>query len=204
MNLPLIAYFFVRTKVIGKLLCISVFSALLYGIYLTDSRGTFLGAAALIAIYLLITKGGTKLILFGIAIGPVIATLIAARGGVSAADASASGRLDAWYHGIQMFLSNPVFGVGMGNFVEWHRRTAHNSFVMVSSELGFIGYCLWAGAIFLTVLAGYYIVKNKSRILENSNEVPGDKDSQTKIKSVKELEQELLLASALFLVWLAT
>ncbi|GAA5135532.1 hypothetical protein GCM10025767_13510 [Thalassotalea piscium] len=51
---------------------------------------------------------------------------------------------------------------------------------MVSSELDFIDYCLWTGAIFLTVLAGYYIVKNKNRLLENYNGVLSDKVRQTK------------------------
>lgn len=206
MNMPLVAYFFSQSKMFGKLLSICAFAALIYGIYLTDSRGTMLGAAALIALYLLITKGGTKLILFCIAVGPALATMIAARGGVSSDDASASGRLDAWYEGIHMLLSHPIFGVGMGNFVEWHKRTAHNSYVLLSSELGFLGYCLWAGALFLTVIAGYYIVKNKTNLLDSYKNSLTQSKTETKTATSTEnvetamqlFKQELALASALF------
>mgnify|MGYP005988193073 CR=1 FL=1 len=206
MNLPLVAYFFTQSKKLGKLLSICAFIALIYGIYLTDSRGTMLGAAALIALYLLITKGGTKLILFCVAVGPALATMIAARGGVSSDDASASGRLDAWYEGIHMLLSHPFFGVGMGNFVEWHRRTAHNSYVLLSSELGFLGYCLWAGALFLSVIAGYYVVKNKTNLLDSYKKILTESETETKTATSTEnfeaamqlFKQELTLASALF------
>ncbi|MFB0981955.1 MAG: O-antigen ligase family protein [Alteromonadaceae bacterium] len=198
MNLPLVGYFFTQSKKLGKLMSACAFTALIYGIYLTDSRGTMLGAVALIALYLLITKGGTKLILFCVAVGPALATLIAARGGVSSDDASASGRLDAWYEGIHMLLSHPVFGVGMGNFVEWHSRTAHNSYVLISSELGFLGYCLWAGALFLTVIAGYYVVKNKTNLLDSYKKILTVNDTEDSEDAMQLFKQELALASALF------
>src|SRR5262249_32375039 len=56
---------------------------------------------------------------------------------------SAFGRVDAWYEGLHMFLSHPVFGVGAGNFTEYNDLTAHNSFVLVLAETGFVGYMLW-------------------------------------------------------------
>jgi hypothetical protein len=56
---------------------------------------------------------------------------------------SAFGRVDAWYEGLHMFLSHPVFGVGAGNFTEYNDLTAHNSFVLVLAETGFVGYVLW-------------------------------------------------------------
>jgi putative inorganic carbon (HCO3(-)) transporter len=56
---------------------------------------------------------------------------------------SAFGRVDAWYEGLHLFLSHPVFGVGAGNFTEYNDLTAHNSFVLVLAETGFVGYLLW-------------------------------------------------------------
>jgi putative inorganic carbon (HCO3(-)) transporter len=67
---------------------------------------------------------------------------------IDAEEASAEGRLDAWYEGFQMLFHHPLFGVGMGQFTEHHHLTSHNSFVLVFSELGLVGYFLWVG--FLT------------------------------------------------------
>ena len=50
---------------------------------------------------------------------------------------------------MQLLRSNPLFGVGYGNFTEHFQLTAHNSFVLCFSELGLIGYFFWVGLIVL-------------------------------------------------------
>jgi putative inorganic carbon (HCO3(-)) transporter len=58
-----------------------------------------------------------------------------------------SGRYDIWMRGLQLGLSHPIFGVGIGNFAiademingERRGRSAHNSFVETWAELGFGG-----------------------------------------------------------------
>jgi O-antigen ligase len=51
--------------------------------------------------------------------------------------------VDAWYAGLDMFKSDPMFGVGPGNFTNYNELTAHNSFVLVLAETGFIGFLVW-------------------------------------------------------------
>jgi len=46
-----------------------------------------------------------------------------------------------------MFLSHPLLGVGVGNFTDYNYLTAHNSWVLVLAETGFIGYTLWLAFI---------------------------------------------------------
>ena len=58
-------------------------------------------------------------------------------------ESSAFGRVDAWYEGMHMFFSNPLLGVGPGNFTDYNQLTAHNSWVLVLAETGFLGYTLW-------------------------------------------------------------
>jgi len=48
-----------------------------------------------------------------------------------------------WAEGLAMFKSNPITGVGYGQFFENTALVAHNSFVHTLAELGFAGaFCL--------------------------------------------------------------
>ena len=51
-----------------------------------------------------------------------------------------------------MFMAHPLFGIGAGGYSDHNDLTAHNSFVLVLAEMGFIGftiflaivvYCFW-------------------------------------------------------------
>src|SRR3546814_16694190 len=66
---------------------------------------------------------------------------------LDAGESSAYGRIESWYDGIQMFLANPVFGVGVGNFTDHTWLTAHNSFVLVLAETGIVGYTVWLAMV---------------------------------------------------------
>ncbi len=159
MSIPLVAFFYSITGTFYKLICLIIFTMLGYGIYMTGSRGTLLGVIGVVGFYYLITKGGTKLILFTLIVAPFAATVISSMGGMTSADASAAGRLYAWYDGILMLLHNPIFGIGLGNFREVHGIVAHNSYISVAAELGIPGYSLWAGAIIFNMFIGYKILK---------------------------------------------
>jgi O-antigen ligase len=78
---------------------------------------------------------------------PLIFTLPSRLDTIDASEESALGRIEAWYEGINMLLSNPVFGVGFENFTEHNSLTAHNSFVLVFAETGLIGYYFWLSFI---------------------------------------------------------
>jgi O-antigen ligase len=163
MNIAFLAYFFTEKGAVNKILMPTLFIAFCYGVLMTGSRGTILGVLGVVFIYYFFKKAGAKLILFGLLMAPIAATLISKFGGMSAAsDDSANGRLEAWYAGIQMLLSNPVFGVGKGSFMDHHNLVAHNSYIHVAGEMGVTGYSLWGGMIILTMLAAYRIHKEFS------------------------------------------
>ncbi|MGB2741776.1 MAG: O-antigen ligase family protein [Cognaticolwellia sp.] len=188
MNLPFAIYFYKKGASIMKLLMLGVIAALLYGIYLTDSRGTMLGAGALIGVYLIVMNAGPKLFIAITALAPIVATVIASL--QSNIDASADGRLEAWYAGVLMLLSNPVFGIGMGQFLEEHGLVAHNSYIHVAGELGVPGYSLWGGALIFTVLTGYLIIRDQI----TNNKL---KEIDKIVRSTEE-KTELLLNKTLF------
>lgn len=157
MNIPFILYFFVKGKFFTKTMMLITLFCVLYGVYITHSRGTALGVVALVGIYYLVMKAGKKLFFVTVLFAPIaVMVLLILQSNV---DDSARGRLEAWYFGIQMLISYPL-GIGKGAFVDHHGLTAHNSYVLVAGELGFIGYSLWGGALVFTIISGFLFIKN--------------------------------------------
>ncbi|KRF02131.1 O-antigen polymerase [Frateuria sp. Soil773] len=116
---------------------------LLYGTYLTNSRGAMLAVLVVAGVYVWHRRGALAAGTLGVA-GLACMKLLSSRmQELDAGEESASGRVDAWYSGLHMFSSHPLFGVGAGNFTEYNELTAHNSFVLVLAETGFVGFMLW-------------------------------------------------------------
>ena len=149
MNIPFAFYFYNKGQFLLKLAMLATLGALGYGIYLTGSRGSMLGAGGLLGVYLLVVNAGPKLFITTAILSPIAATIVASL--QSNIDASANGRLEAWYAGIQMLMHNPIFGIGKGQFFDHHGLVAHNSYIHVAGELGIPGYSLWGGALIFTV-----------------------------------------------------
>jgi O-antigen ligase len=124
---------------------------LLWTTYLTHSRG---GLIALAAISLFAARkfiGTTpSMILSAVLVIAMLALDFTGGRGISASDGA--DRLEAWASGLEMFKSAPLFGIGFGNFTDYHEVTAHNSFVLCLAELGLIGSTLWIGLLVTTVL----------------------------------------------------
>lgn len=138
-----------RSSKLGKLLMLATIGWLLYGVYLTDSRGTMLASMAVIGLELWVAYGKAVVITLGaLAVPVLVATTRLAE--LDAEEDSAEGRIDAWYEGIQMLMDYPVFGVGWQMFSDHHRLTAHNSVVLAMAELGFAGYVFWLALLFLS------------------------------------------------------
>lgn len=133
-------------------LCVVPLAILLYGIYLTNSRGALLGLALLIVFVMKDRLGARR----GALIAPVVIALILALNqsgrAISVHEDSAMGRINAWSEGLGMFKSSPLWGIGFGLFTDHHELTAHNSFVLCLSELGLIGSFLWLGLLVACVL----------------------------------------------------
>jgi O-antigen ligase len=130
-----------------RLFWLAVAATLLYGVYLTNSRGALLSVVLLVGLYFWHRRGPvTALVFAGVCLVGMLA-LPSRLHEVDVDEESAAGRVDAWYQGIQMFLEHPVFGVGAGNFTENNPLTAHNSFVLILAETGYIGFTVWLAFI---------------------------------------------------------
>jgi O-antigen ligase len=199
MNIPFAIYFFNKGKALLKLTMITVLFALGYGIYLTGSRGSMLGAGGLIGVYVLVVNAGPKLFISGVILSPIAATVVASL--QSSIDASANGRLEAWYAGILMLMANPLFGVGKGQFREHHGLVAHNSYIHVAGELGVPGYSLWGGALILTVLTGYLFIKaNKAKNSNKNNTIDDIEIEEQAFENERKLNKTLLFSMIGFMI----
>ncbi len=145
--LPMAVYLSAGGGLLRRLFWLACAALILYGIYLTNSRGTMLAVGVIFGVYLWLKRGKFIALVFG-GVGFVAMRLIKTRfQDLEASGSSAQGRIDAWYAGLHMFLSHPLLGVGVGNFTDYNYLTAHNSWVLVLAETGFIGYTLWLAFI---------------------------------------------------------
>ncbi|RDS83649.1 O-antigen polymerase [Dyella monticola] len=142
-TIPMAVFLSTLRGLLLRLFWLACAALLFYGTYLTNSRGALLAVLVVAGVYIWYRRGFITAGTLGV-VGLACMKLMSSRmQDLDPDEESAFGRVDAWYEGLHMFLSHPVFGVGAGNFTEYNDLTAHNSFVLVLAETGFIGYMLW-------------------------------------------------------------
>jgi hypothetical protein len=125
-------------------------SFVLYGVYLTHSRGAVVGLGTIFLLVFLKRLGKTRSIIVAVVL---VALLMSPFGGArdTSLNEGGAGRLVLWGTGISFLISSPIYGIGYRHFEESSDLTAHNSYVLCFSELGLIGYFFWLGLIVFTV-----------------------------------------------------
>ncbi len=119
--------------------------ALIFGIYLTHSRGALL---ALMAIMIVAARRRTGTLPALLIAGGVfvVAMSLNFTGGRDISASAGSDRTALWSAGMEMLKSHPLFGVGLGNFIsncDGCGLTAHNSLIICAAELGLFGLFFW-------------------------------------------------------------
>jgi hypothetical protein len=147
--LPFAFAFFERKRSFLRLLLL-VTAVALIGIctVMTKSRGGQLVFLSVLGTYFVKRYG----LLTGVIIGAVMAVpvlLLGGRGG-DEAEASSQDRIECMYAAITMFRQFPLYGVGLGQILEYHQQTAHNSYALAAAESGFPGLFLWSCIIVLS------------------------------------------------------
>jgi putative inorganic carbon (hco3(-)) transporter len=155
MTLPFIALLFLQGAWLTKLICLGVAIYLLYGIYLTNSRGALVSIVAMAGTFSYLHWGKAKTMFTGAILSPLLIFIFMKFRSIDVDEESAAGRVDSWYEGMQLFFWRPVLGVGQGNFLDYHHITAHNSYVLTLAELGIVGYGLWMTFLLLTLYMVY-------------------------------------------------
>lgn len=160
--IPMAAYLFRHYRAsLLKLLLLICMGTILYGIKLTDSRGTVLGLAAVIGMYSWRKFGLFKTLFVSMLVLPLLFLASSRLDTIDPGEESAYGRVEAWYEGIHMLIDDPFFGVGYGLFTDHHYLTAHNSYILVLAEMGIPGYFLWF-SYFGTCIMMMYLLQKKT------------------------------------------
>ena len=148
--IPLVFIFWRPKKSIANLAFVMLpAGGLLYGIYLTHSRGALVALMAVIVVAARRRIGTIPAVLAG---GGVFAAAMALHftGGREISAGSGSDRTSLWSDSLQLVKSHPIFGVGYGNLPDYLGHTAHNSVAVCVAELGIVGLFFWAMFLFLT------------------------------------------------------
>jgi hypothetical protein len=126
--------------------------ALLYGTFLTHSRGALLALAAVAVVAARRRIGTLPALLIACAVFAA-AMALHFTGGRGISVEAGSDRAELWSDGLQLLKSHPLFGVGLGrmpDFTDSH-RTAHNSVLVCAAELGVFGLYFWSLFLFSTL-----------------------------------------------------
>jgi O-antigen ligase len=140
---------------------------MLWGIFLTDSRGTLLAVVAILGVFIWQKRGPVTA---GVLAAGAIAALMALPSRMRELDVSeesAAGRVDSWYEGLQMFISDPILGVGAGNYTDFNPLTAHNSFVLVLAETGIIGFTIWLAIVGYSFRMMLAVIRRGDEIMDD-------------------------------------
>jgi O-antigen ligase len=141
-----------RSGRLGRNLIVVILSALLlFGIFLTHSRGGLVAFIILLLILLRRRVGhiASAVITSGTFMAALALNFTGSRG--LSIDAGID-RLAIWSDGLALFKHSPLFGVGFGQFTDTSAQTAHNSFLLCASELGIFGFFFWTGLLVVTWL----------------------------------------------------
>ncbi len=114
----------------------------------SQSRGAIIVFMAVLGVYF-VRKYGIRGGLVGAAMGAPL-MMLGGRSGAEA-DQSAQERLEVMTEGLNMFLMNPVLGVGYAQFTKYSYLTAHNAYILAGAELGLFGFWFWTIIIYINM-----------------------------------------------------
>lgn len=141
-TIALSAVFWGQSKLANLLLVLTPGSILLYGIYLTHSRGALV---AMVVTIMVVAR--RRLRLWGAALAGILSAgaLVVMRfaGGREISVSSGVDRLDLWSEGLYLFKHSLGLGIGYHNYADEVGQTAHNSLLLVATETGFLGLTLF-------------------------------------------------------------
>jgi len=151
----LFAVLLMKNNILFKSIAIGFIALLIYIVGKTESRTVMIILAMMVLLTFILRGRGNVikktiqssilgfLLLVGLsyAPGPIQDRLESVLNAGS--DSSFQGRVRAWEQGVDMFTWYPITGIGKGQWLDYHGRRPHNSYVEIMAELGIAGIILF-------------------------------------------------------------
>jgi O-antigen ligase len=145
---------------------------LLWGAYLTHSRGSILALLAVLIVALRKRIGTIpSLLLAGLLFAA--SSALNYTGGRDISASAGEDRTALWGIGLELLKSHPLFGIGFGNMPDYAGQTAHNTIVVCAAELGLCGLFFWS-MFFFPSFRDALAVAYPKRSLEETTTVVSD------------------------------
>jgi hypothetical protein len=149
-TLSLLGMFWKRNNIVRNAVLLGPPALIMvYAAYLTFSRGGLLGLGAVL-FFTIYRKRRRAFALGWAGLGTAMLYFLRFTGGRTMV--LENGRLMAWGAGVSATIHHPLFGVGFKRFEDVNDLTAHNSFILCSTELGFFGYFFWMALLVTTFM----------------------------------------------------
>jgi O-antigen ligase len=190
--LPLVFIFWKQRRTIRNIFFVILpVCILLWGAYLTHSRGSLL---ALLAVGIVAARRriGTipSLILAGVLFAG--ATALNYTGGRDISANAGEDRTELWSESMQIFKAHPFFGIGFGDLPEYLEHTAHNTVLVCAAELGLFGLFFWSLFLFPT-LRDALVIASPGKVEEGQQPIVPEKTFspyQQPMRKVELLDKE--------------
>lgn len=161
--IPLLFAYFLNTKSkIIKIIVVLGISFLIFIMFKSLSRTVMATFFIMLMMWALLSTGDgriVKKVITGTISGLVIIVVLSYLPGPIANrinsitnfenDSSFQGRTRSWDQGLQMVSWYPIFGVGKGQWVNYHGLMPHNTYIQVLAEMAFIGLYFFLRIIYL-------------------------------------------------------
>ena len=150
-------------------LWLGMMAVLMYGLWLTQSRGGLLAAGAAFLVWLYMSYGRQVATIIGLMCG-LMAPIGLSRG-LSLSSGTGQDRIQLWAEGIDRLKGRPLFlGIGEGQYAEVtsSQLVAHNSYVHAFVELGLFGGILFTGLVFFSFFGFYRLRSIKHEIRDRT------------------------------------
>jgi len=182
--IPLVFIFWRSRKFMWNFLFVLLpVSGLLFGVFLTHSRGALLALMAIVVVAIRPKIGTVPSAILAAGLYAV-AKVFQFAGDRTISVQAGSDRTALWGQGLQVFKQHPLFGVGFGrlpNYTDVH-LTAHNSLVVCAAELGFFGLYFWSLYLYPTVRDALTIA-SPAKVSETATEPEDNAGEQAPISA---------------------
>jgi O-antigen ligase len=152
-----IAYFFGSRAGLWKVIHALCATIMIFGIFLSYSRGAFIGMLVVLVFFALKLGRGSKLQLTLLLVGVFAAIAVLAPTGYGSrlltifmpgldSSGSADSRRGELFRSIYVALRHPLLGIGMGNYqpnMSYRGLVTHNSYTQVAAEMGITAMVLY-------------------------------------------------------------